>query len=32
HRNGPTRRITLAHQLHLSRFANMANPSTSVPF
>lgn len=24
HRNGPTRTITLAHQLHLSRFANMA--------
>ncbi|TFV56635.1 replicative DNA helicase [Mycobacterium sp. PS03-16] len=24
HRNGPTKTITLAHQLHLSRFANMA--------
>lgn len=24
HRNGPTRTLTLAHQLHLSRFANMA--------
>ncbi|MGV0791247.1 replicative DNA helicase [Mycolicibacterium sp. XJ1819] len=24
HRNGPTRTITVAHQLHLSRFANMA--------
>ena len=25
HRNGPTRTITVAHQLHLSRFANMAH-------
>jgi replicative DNA helicase len=24
HRNGPTKTITVAHQLHLSRFANMA--------
>lgn len=24
HRNGPTRTVTVAHQLHLSRFANMA--------
>jgi replicative DNA helicase len=24
HRNGPTRTITVAHQLHFSRFANMA--------
>ncbi|SKU26470.1 replicative DNA helicase [Mycobacteroides abscessus subsp. abscessus] len=24
HRNGPTATITVAHQLHLSRFANMA--------
>lgn len=24
HRNGPTAKITVAHQLHLSRFANMA--------
>jgi replicative DNA helicase len=24
HRNGPTKTVTLAHQLHLSRFANMA--------
>jgi replicative DNA helicase len=26
HRNGPTKTITVAHQLHLSRFANMAKP------
>jgi replicative DNA helicase len=26
HRNGPTKTITLAHQLHLSRFTNMAKP------
>ncbi|MCK0175941.1 replicative DNA helicase [Mycolicibacterium sp. F2034L] len=25
HRNGPTKTITVAHQLHLSRFANMAH-------
>ncbi len=25
HRNGPTRTVTVAHQLHLSRFANMAH-------
>jgi replicative DNA helicase len=24
HRNGPTKTVTVAHQLHLSRFANMA--------
>ena len=24
HRNGPTKTITVAHQLHLSRFTNMA--------
>ena len=24
HRNGPTRTVTVAHQLHLSRFTNMA--------
>jgi len=24
HRNGPTRTVTVAHQLHYSRFANMA--------
>jgi len=35
HRNGPTRTITLAHQLHLSRFANMAradNYSAGNPY
>ncbi|WP_084020232.1 replicative DNA helicase [Mycobacterium avium] len=32
HRNGPTRRISVAHQLHLSRFANMAQASTSIRF
>jgi replicative DNA helicase len=26
HRNGPTKTITVAHQLHLSRFTNMAKP------
>jgi replicative DNA helicase len=26
HRNGPTKTITVAHQLHLSRFTNMARP------
>ena len=26
HRNGPTRTVTVAHQLHLSRFTNMARP------
>ncbi len=25
HRNGPTRTVTVAHQLHLSRFTNMAH-------
>ena len=25
HRNGPTKTVTVAHQLHLSRFANMAH-------
>jgi replicative DNA helicase len=25
HRNGPTKTITVAHQLHLSRFTNMAH-------
>ncbi|MDT5204382.1 MAG: replicative helicase, partial [Mycobacterium sp.] len=24
HRNGPTKTVTVAHQLHLSRFTNMA--------
>src|SRR6202034_593577 len=27
HRNGPTKTVTVAHQLHLSRFANMARSS-----
>jgi replicative DNA helicase len=26
HRNGPTKTVTVAHQLHLSRFTNMAKP------
>jgi replicative DNA helicase len=26
HRNGPTKTITVAHQLHLSRFTNIAKP------
>ncbi|CAN1490756.1 DnaB Replicative DNA helicase [Mycobacteriaceae bacterium] len=26
HRNGPTKTVTVAHQLHLSRFTNMARP------
>lgn len=26
HRNGPTRTVTVAHQLHLSRFVDMARP------
>ena len=25
HRSGPTKTITVAHQLHLSRFTNMAH-------
>lgn len=27
HRNGPTRTVTVAHQLHLSRFVDMARPT-----
>jgi len=29
HRNGPTKTITVAHQLHLLRFANMAKQSVA---
>ncbi len=32
HRNGPTRTLTLAHQLHLSRFANMAREFANPNF
>ena len=30
HRNGPTKTVIVAHQLHLSRFTNMASSRASL--